>query len=332
MPQSNAVLAPEKNYISTAAPLERRKAGDLPYEKFLRDYVRKNRPVVIEQSVPQWKALSEWTPEFFAERFGTETVGVTFGVQMPMAELIQKIVASTPEKPGPYLHQLIIHKHLPALLPWLAPENVYAYPRRFCSPLMPKRCRRPDGYLKLLIGGPGGKFPFMHYDVDNANALITEIYGDKAFVMFAPADTPYLYIKPDAKNQSQIENLATPDFEKYPLLRKATPYSAVLKPGETIYIPANWWHTARVVTTSISVCTNMLDASNWSGFVDWLCRPETGRKPYKIAAARAYLTALGGVLSAVEGVQTLAPKPISKAIAPLSPLERRPEGFPAAIR
>src|ERR1700722_11392250 len=94
MSQTNVVFAPEENYISKAAHIERRKASDLPYETFLRDYVRMNRPVVIEQSVPQWKAIIEWTPSFFAERFGTENVGVTFGVQMPMAELIQKIVAS----------------------------------------------------------------------------------------------------------------------------------------------------------------------------------------------------------------------------------------------
>jgi hypothetical protein len=66
--------------------------------------------------------------------------------------------------------------------------------------------------------------------------------------------------------------------------------------------------------------------------VDWLCRPETGRKWYVLAGARTYLTVLGWALSVIEGIQTVMPKPISKPFAPLSPLERRPEGFPAGIR
>ncbi len=304
--------------------IERRKASELPYPEFLREYVRKNRPVVIEQAVPQWTALRDWTPEFFASRFGDEQVGVTYGVKMPMSELVEKAAASTPENPGPYLHQLIIHHHLPALLPWLSPENIYGYPRRFCSPLMPKRCRRPDGYLKLLMGGAGGKFPFMHYDSDNANALITEIYGDKSLVLFAPGDTRFLYPQEHDINVSQIEDLAHPDLDQFPLFRRATPYITVLQPGETIYIPSKWWHSARVVSMSISVCTNMLDSSNWSGFVDWLCRPRTHWKWPVRAAARTYLTLLGYALSAVESFQTLFPgNPISRAFAPLAPLERQ---------
>jgi hypothetical protein len=324
MSQAEVASAPSVPFSGDAVAVERRAAKDLPYEEFLRDYVRKNKPVVIEGSVPHWNAIREWTPEFFAEKFGSEVVGVTYGSKMPMAELVEKILASTPEKPGPYLHQLIVHHDLPALLPWLSPENPYGYPKRFCSPLMPKRCRRPDGYLKLLMGGPGGKFPFMHFDSDNANAIITEIYGDKAFVLYAPEDTPYLYPKPDTANVSQIADLANPDVAQFPLFAKAKPYFTVLKPGETIYIPAKWWHAARVVTTSISVCTNMLDSSNWSGFVDWLCRPHPGRKWYLLAAARAYLTVLGGVLSLVEAIQRSMPgSSIARAFARLAPLDRQ---------
>jgi hypothetical protein len=323
MSQSQVAVEEKAMLPSGALSIERRSARELPYQEFLTEYVRKNKPVVIQDSVPQWSAIREWTPEFFADNFGEEIVGVTYGVKMPMSELIGKIVASTPENPGPYLHQLIIHHHLPALLRWLSPENVYGYPRRFCSPLMPKRCRRPDGYLKLLIGGPGGKFPFMHYDSDNANAVITEIYGEKAFVLYAPEDTPYLYAKEGNLNVSRVENLANPDLSEFPLVQKATPYGVILKPGETIYIPAKWWHAARVVTTSISVCTNMLDSSNWKGFVDWLCKPESGRKWAVRTAARVYLTTIGVVLSVVEAIQTGLPgSSVSRAFAPLSPLER----------
>jgi hypothetical protein len=310
-----------------AIEIERRPSAHLPYSEFLREFVRKNRPVVIQNSVPHWRALDEWTPDFFRTQFGKELVGVTYGIKMPMAELIDRIAESTPNNPGPYLHQLIIHHHLPELLPWVSPENIYGFPRRFSSPVMPKRCRRPDGYLKLLIGGPGGKFPFMHYDNDNANAMITEIYGDKEFFLYSPEDTKYVYPKPDTINISQIEDIGNPDFEKFPLFRNARPLRVVLKPGETIYIPSRWWHTARVVTPSISVCTNMLDSSNWHGFVDWLCRPIPRHGAAVRVAARAYLTALGTLLNVAEYLQCKFPKgALSRrlsALAPLHPEETR---------
>ena len=118
-----------------------------------------NRPVVIQDAAPGWSALQNWTPEYFKEQFGEQMVEVTYGVRQQMGEVMDGVLASTAEKPGPYLHKVIIHQHMPQLLPALSPENVYSFPRRFCSPLMPKRFHRPDGYLKLLIGGVGGQVP-----------------------------------------------------------------------------------------------------------------------------------------------------------------------------
>jgi hypothetical protein len=164
----------------------------------------------------------------------------------------------------------------------------------------------------------------MHYDSDNASAVITEIYGDKELVLFSSEDSCYLYPKDGDINVSQIEDIANPDLDRFPLFAHATPFKTVLHPGDTVYIPSKWWHSVRVVTNSISVCTNMLDQSNWNGFVDWLCRPRAGWKWHSRAAARVYLTCLGGVLSVAEAIQTVLPgHPISRAFAPLSPLERQ---------
>jgi len=310
----------------TCVPIERRNSAELPYEAFIREYVIKNRPVIIENAMPGWNALRAWTPEFFKTKFGSQVVDVTYGgVKMTMADLIDAVLASTPEKPGPYLHKVIIFQDMPRLLADLAPENQYAFPRRYCSPLMPKHFRRPDGYLKLLIGGVGGKFPLIHFDGDNANALISEIYGDKEFVLFSPEDTPYIYPHPGAGTTSQIDNLANPDLDRFPLLAKATQFRGIIGPGETVFVPAKWWHSARVVTTSISVCTNMIDGSNWSGFIEEACNPRTVKSAPVRAAKRAYLTAAGWVMNAAEGIQRTFPNgglaSVASSISPLTSLD-----------
>jgi Cupin-like domain len=304
------IARPSKSAL-TVQPIERRSAGTLSYHEFLDEYAARNRPLIIIDAVPQWNALRTWTPEFFKGRFGSRNVEVTYGISMRLAHLIDAVLASTPEKPGPYLHKVIIHQHMPELLTDLRPENEYAFPCRYCSPLMPKRFHRPDGYLKLLIGGPGGKFPLMHFDADNAHAMITEIYGDKEFILFSPQDTPCVYPFPDSSHTSQIDDLDDPDLERFPLLASAIELRGAIHPGEAIFVPCGWWHSAHVLTTSISVCANMLEASNWAGFISECCHSSNGAT-HAMIAKRLYLRAIGNVMSAVEKLQK---KPLTAAIA-----------------
>ena len=283
-------------------------ARDLPYESFLQNYVATNQPVVVQDAAPGWGALRSWTPEFFKANFGSQIVEVTYGVRKQLAEVMDGVLASTTAKPGPYLHKVIIHQHMPDLLPDLAPENIYAFPGRYCSPLMPRRFRRPDGYLKLLIGGVGGKFPLMHYDSDNSHAMITEIYGDKEFVLFAPEDTPYIYPHADSLSTSQIDDLDHVDLKRFPEFPKATQYRVIIRPGESIFVPSRWWHSARVVSTSVSVCTNIMHSTNWAGFVDLSCESAIGKISPTKMAKRIYLQLVGIVMSAVEKLQEKFPR------------------------
>ena len=217
---------------------------------------------------------------------------------------------------------------MPQLLPDLAPENTYAFPRRYCSPLMPKRFRRPDGYLKLLIGGVGGKFPLMHYDSDNAHAIITEIYGDKEFVLFAPEDSAYIYPHENSPSTSQIDDLDNVNLERFPNFPKATQYRVIIKPGESIFVPSRWWHAARVVSTSVSVCTNIMHAANWDGFIDISCESVNGQVgPVTKLAKRLYLKMAGGLMSAIESIQEKHPGSILARhlgyLSPAAPAYRR---------
>ncbi|HEY4046267.1 MAG TPA: cupin-like domain-containing protein [Acidobacteriaceae bacterium] len=304
-------------------PIECRSANTLPYKAFLKEYVENNRPVIIGDAVPEWNALRAWTPEFFKDRFGSDTVEVTYGVSMRFADLIDAVLASTAERPGPYLHKVLIYHHMPQLLPDLMPQNPYSFPRRYCSPLLPRRFRHPDGYLKLLIGGPGGKFPLMHFDADNAHAMITEIHGEKEFVLFPPKDTPYVYAHPQSPHTSQIENIDAPDLERFPMLTRATEYRGTIHPGEAIFVPCGWWHSAHVVTTSISVCANMLEASNWQGFIEESCQLQNGAMP-KVAAKRFYFHTAGAIMDAAEKLQQRLPgAAIARSVSFLAPMSSK---------
>lgn len=280
--------------------VERRTAADLPYAAFVRDYVARNRPVVVENALPASAARQRWTPQYFRERFGDRQIQVSHSEKMAFTDFIDAVLASREDAPGPYMYRLFIGPHMPELLPDLEPLNPYAFPRRLASPLMLRPWRRPDGYLKLLIGGIGGRFPVLHYDLENAHATITEIHGDKEFVLYAPEDAASLYPKPGMPNHSTIPDVRQVDLQQFPRYAEATQYHTVLHPGDMVFVPSRWWHGARALSPSISVCQNMLDGSNWGGYVDELCRRGGGLPEPKRRAKQAYLTALGGLLSLLE--------------------------------
>ena len=65
------------------------------------------------------------------------------------------------------------------------------------------------------------------------NVLI-HISGIKRLIMFAPSDIDYLYVDGD---KSLVNDIEQPDFERYPLVRQATFYTGILKPGDCLFIP-----------------------------------------------------------------------------------------------
>lgn len=288
-------------------PVEHVQSSDLDYQEFLVRYLHAGRPVVISNVAQDWVAMHTWTPEYFKQRFGSKPVAVGYDHTMPFDQFIDQVLASTAQQPGPYMYRSFLHEVLPELLPDVIPQNKFAFARRYASPLMPERWRRPDGYLKLLVGGVGSKFPVMHFDGEHAQAVITQIYGAKEFVMYAPEDGPYLYPKKFFPNHSMVDDPVSQDLSRFPLLAKATQYRTVLHPGDMVFVPAQWWHAARALTPSISVCTNMLDGSNWDGFVADIDAANDKRPMFQRKLTHRYLQASGKLLAALESFEQRMP-------------------------
>lgn len=297
---SEAAAAPQSRAIEVIH------ARDLPYEAFLQHYLRAGRPVIIRDAVTAWPALRKWTPQYFKENFGDREVQVSYSKRMRLADFVDAVLASSAEQPGPYLYRLFLHEEFADVLPDLIPQNPYGFPRRHVSALMPEAWRRPDGFLKLLMGGPGSKFPIMHYDAEHAHAQITEIYGEKAYVLFAPHETPNVYASPAQPNLSLVDRPDQPDLTRFPLMAKATPHVGSIGPGEMIFIPEGWWHSARPLTVSISVCTAILDQSNWAGFAHDISAAAPGGA-WQRTLLRQRLRASGMVMHAMEMLQHAMP-------------------------
>lgn len=85
-----------------------------------------------------------------------------------------------------------------------------------------------------------------HYDAPDNIACV--VAGQRRFTLFPPEQIANLYIGPvdftPAGQPASLVDFHAPDYAKYPNFKHAVEasQSAVLEPGDAIYIPANWWH------------------------------------------------------------------------------------------
>ena len=288
--------------VAPLAPLRREfsidRRSELSYDEFVSEYLMPQKPVIISDGFKEWPALRKWTPDFFKSNFGDKKVKVGTGEVLRLADYIDLVLASTPEKPCPYLSGLMIRQEFLEIAPDILPELKYTLPDRFRSPLMAGRIRSKDGIPELLISGVGGRFG-LHYDAYHALGFVNQVYGDKEFIVFPPSEGKYLYPLADVRH-SEVNNPFAVDLEKFPLFSQAMQCRVVVRPGDTIFNPAGWWHATRMLTPSIAVVISTVNGSNWNQFRDDLGRDRPDVPRIVTGALRAYLAVLGVVLTAKE--------------------------------
>jgi hypothetical protein len=85
-----------------------------------------------------------------------------------------------------------------------------------------------------------------HYDVPDNLAVVAA--GHRRFMLFPPEQLKNLYIGPldftPAGQAISLVDMLNPDFVKFPRYAEALEHaqSAVLGPGDALFIPSMWWH------------------------------------------------------------------------------------------
>jgi hypothetical protein len=278
--------------------VDRRSGLDLG--EFVAEYRRPRRPVILNDAAVAWPLYGQCTPDYFCSRFGERRLRVR-GRDYSLAELIGLLQTSTLDQPGPYPCKFEVIRDFPELVDEVSPRPCYSLPDRQRNPLLPQKVFNHVNNLEIFFGGPGGKFPYLHYDVMRLHAWITQLHGDKEFTLYAPGQEHLLYVNPDIPWQSSIEDHHHPDFERYPLFRQAKSQKVVVHAGETLFLPCGWWHTARSLGMTISIAFDQLGGDNWGAFVGDVAdeRRRLGHRAKSVLLA-SYLRLIGPALSMAE--------------------------------
>jgi histone arginine demethylase JMJD6 len=277
--------------------IERR--GDLDYAEFVECFLKAHRPVIIENALREWRAVGRWTPECFAQVYGEVEV-VVEGRRTKLRELVRLALESRKERPAPYLRNFPVGDISKDLLQDIFPLPGYLSPNWLETHFYPAKMQKILGRAvipDIFIAGAGASFPFLHYDLINSHAFLSQIYGDKHYVLYSPDQTKWLYQCAEVPNRSRVSDPMEPDLETFPLVEAAHPIRGMLRAGEMLFIPAGWWHAASALSFSITVSVSVANSSNWIGLIKEQCaavlRSSNPLRRLAVAPLAVYLTCIG---------------------------------------
>ena len=239
-----------------------RRAG-LTRTDFAREYLAPLRPVILPDALSHWRALGRWSPQFFKTEYGHLEVEID-GERMTLRELVDRIEASSEDNPAPYLRNQSLAEWPPELAADVSPMPECTQPNWLQSRFFP--ARGDLSALEAYIGGRGARFPVLHYDNWHTHAFLMQLYGEKEYLAFSPEQTVAMYPRDGGtSNQSQVD-VDNPDLTRFPLFEHARGMRFRLGPGEMLFVPAGWWHTARILSPSVTVSINGLNRANSRAF------------------------------------------------------------------
>ncbi|WP_308991562.1 cupin-like domain-containing protein [Mariniflexile litorale] len=217
-------------------------------EDFLKHYFKPQKPVVIEHFIDHWPAYSKWNLDYMKTIGGDITIPLYDDRPVHSKDSFNEPHAKM--KLGDYIDLLKRKPTKYRIFLWNAIKEI---------PLLQNDFSFPDFGLRLMKGIPmlffGGRnsYTFMHYDIDLANIFHFHFEGIKQIILFDQKQNNYLYKVPHALITREDIDFANPDFEKWPLLKKAQGYQTELNHGEVLYMPEGYWHYMRYITPGFSM-------------------------------------------------------------------------------
>jgi ribosomal protein L16 Arg81 hydroxylase len=253
-------------------------------EEFKRTYLLHNRPVVINNFSESWKARNRWTPDFFMDAYGDNQVKV---YDMNFGTPGKKYMSN--------LKTMSLKEYLSLMIQGKTTLRMFLYNIIKEAPELKDDVELPTimkGFSKnfmFMFFGAQGSITQMHYDIDMSHVFHTAFTGKKRFYLYPPSESKRLYRHPFTI-RSYVDVL-NPDFERYPNLKNAVGDYVELQPGETLFIPAGYWHHVVYDEPSVALslrCAHQKFGKRLEGFFNILVMQLVDRLVNKISPIKWY--------------------------------------------
>ncbi|MBE7171459.1 MAG: cupin-like domain-containing protein [Williamsia sp.] len=239
------------------------KFTEITPEDFQKNYYQPQKPVIITGLAKQWPAYKKWNWDYFQQIVGETEVGVYNNVKSDAYTPINK--ADGYMKFGEYLN--LIKKGPVELRIFLF--NIFQHAPQIVSDFTwPEHLMK--GFVKrfpMLFTGGAGSITHMHFDIDLSHILHTQFAGRKRVLLFPHQEQYKIYRKPwevlslvnfqhyfDAGNNKL-------EVDKYPALNLAKGYEVIMEHGDTLFMPAGYWHHMEYLDSGFAMSLRALQPS-----------------------------------------------------------------------
>ncbi len=225
----------------------------LSRKEFTDRYVRTKTPVVLKDFIGG-PALDTWNYDYFKELAGDHLVDVHGSENAHKDKL-----SSDPELKMPFREYLDIIQGGPS------EQRLFLFNLLLEKPELRKQLhfnKIVDNlvtWLPLMFFGAEGSSTRYHYDIDMSHVFLTQFEGLKKVYLFPKEQSPLLYRLP--YNFHGIADLKNPDYEKFPALKYLEGWECTIGFGETVFMPAGYWHYIQYQTGGYSVSVRAVSSS-----------------------------------------------------------------------
>lgn len=238
------------------------KVEDISPEDFKKNYYDKMKPLIITGLAKQWPAYTKWNWDYFKEIVGNEKVALYNNVKSDAYTPIN--TADDYKTFGEYIDMIRsgpagwriflfnIFQHAPQL------TKDFSWPEHLMKGFVKR-------YPMLFVGG-ATSITHMHFDIDLSHILHTQFMGRKRVLLFPNEEQYKLYRKPFevlslVDFSHYHEGNGTPDYEAFPAVRYAKGYEVILEHGDTLFMPAGYWHHMEYLDSGFAMSLRALQGS-----------------------------------------------------------------------
>ncbi|PIF45045.1 Cupin-like domain-containing protein [Chryseobacterium sp. 52] len=240
------------------------KVQKISSRNFIENHMKPRFPLILDDFIdPGSPAFKKWNYEYFKEVAGSHKVNI-YGSDIESLDR----VASSP------IGQSTFSEYLELISKTPTEHRLFLFNLLNIRPELKDDIHYNDvtggkilKWLPFMFFGGEGSITRNHIDIDMSHVFITQFHGIKRIWLFPWEQSDLMYKLP--YNFHSLPNIKDPNYREFPALLHLNGYEAVLKPGETLYIPSGWWHYIQYETEGYSVSVRALPSSlleKWRGF------------------------------------------------------------------
>jgi hypothetical protein len=232
-------------------------------EEFRAGYYLPMKPLIIKDLAKSWPAYEKWNWEYFRSLVGDKKVGLYNNIKSDAYTPVN--TADDYKTFGEYIDMVSkgpaawriflfnIFDHAPQLV------QDFTWPENLMKGFVKK-------YPMLFVGGETS-ITHMHFDIDLSHILHTQFVGRKRVLLFPHKEQHKLYRKPwEVLSLADFSNYYDPEKSKlnvhdFPATQFAEGYDVTLEHGDTLFMPAGYWHHMEYLDSGFAMSLRAMQPS-----------------------------------------------------------------------